>query len=221
MKNEHVADALVFDNRAPGSAPMDPNFIINVDIDDVQAAFIPAFYDFVRERGINPPAPRPPEWDFVRSGWFDTKGDFHRAMSDFARERRYRSILPVDGVIEGMRDLAKIGRVRGITARGTHVDASGKLSNTNVFERLDSIEWLAEHGIVLDELVFTNSKTDYHCHVAIEDAPTHLSRYIDNGIPVVVVDHPHNSRITENIVTRSFGWDDTVAAVRHVFAESR
>ena len=62
--------------------------------------------------------------------------------------------------------------------------------------RKDTIEWLANHGLPIGKIVFTETKSDaaklFKVSVVIEDRVENIKSLTKNGFPCVLVSRPYN-----------------------------
>lgn len=135
--------------------------------------------------------------------------------ADMYRGGGFRDMPAIEGAVEGMRTLREMGyKIILVTARP-------QWQYKRVYA--DTLHWLQEHGIVYDNILFEKDKAEAvyeHIFPArpkffIEDRDKHCLEVAGIGVPVLLLNYPHNAHITEtDLITRVADWTDIVVKVK-------
>lgn len=126
---------------------------------------------------------------------------------------RYGSIIK--GAAEGVKELAKMGKIVVVTSRPT-----------NAIQ--DTLDWLAFMKIPVAELHIMShgqNKAVVKPDVAIDDGPHNIKDYLDAGIETIVFKQPYNEMYHTGFDDSTSmyvadGWGDVVTGVEYVFGKS-
>ena len=133
---------------------------------------------------------------------------------DFYRGGGFRDMPPIPGAVEGMRALREMGyKIILVTARPYWQ-----------YKRLyaDTMYWLKQHDIVYDGILFEKDKAEAiyeHIFPArpkffIEDRDKHALEVAGIGVPVLLLNYPHNDHIAETeLIKRVADWPAIIEAV--------
>ena len=165
-----------------------------VDIDGTLGDFVTVMSTWTaRHMGITG-LHDPDTYDFSRdASWHDaypTRGSFLTALTMAAGDGLYGMEPVLDGmspsVITQLHDEGN--RILIVTNRVFHDDGiDGRV-------RMDTMQWLDEHGYEYDDLILTGDKTSIPADVVIEDSPDNITMALDAGRRVVRIPHPYNEK---------------------------
>lgn len=179
--------------------------IIEIDVDDTLAQYMPAFRKFAtrRLRGSwdAPRLPEPQSWRFHKE-WGITKEELRGLMSDFIGCGYLMELLPVEDSQKIVKALKERGHhIAIVTARGA---VEGASPSAMVKIQRETAGWLADHGIDYDSLHFTPDKSVVQAHLMLDDAAHHLQRVYETSsrTHVVAFNAPHNQAFRVNYVRR-------------------
>ncbi len=127
---------------------------------------------------------------------------------EFHRRGGLRTLAPIAGAVPALRAIRDMGyKIVIITARPYCQ-----------YKRLyaDTIDWLRNHGVPYDLLLFNKDKAEaVHDHVLparpaflVEDREKHAKEVAGVGVPVLLFDREHNRDVPNTtLIRRVAGWD--------------
>jgi 5'(3')-deoxyribonucleotidase len=136
---------------------------------------------------------------FASAGGLDGS-DLDRAVIEEIFNHFHEKSIPGLPVVPGARlaleTLQKQFRIVIITARRPSA-------------RPQTLQWLHMHELPFDELHLTGEKSDVSDGVvfAVDDHPTHIQDYIEQGIQTFLMDQPWNRSFSKAGVTRVENWE--------------
>jgi NTP pyrophosphatase (non-canonical NTP hydrolase) len=137
--------------------------------------------------------------------------------TDFYRDGGFRDIPAIAGAPEGTRLLREAGyKIVIITARPYWQ-----------YKRIyaDTLHWLQKHDVAYDLILYNKDKAEAiyeHIFPArpvcfIEDRDKHALEVAGIGVPVLLLDWPHNHHLSDSsLITRVYGWGDIVRQLTDV-----
>lgn len=177
---------------------------IGVDIDGVLADRVPAILEILERR--HDVAMTPEEV----SDWSVTVPAVGRELSTFFGETdddpdHIRRLDPIEGAIEGMRQLAREHTLLIATYRKPTA-------------RRPTVEWLAAHDIPYDRYVrdVGEGKRNVPATVLIDDSASTVRAFSENGGRAILFRQPWNEKepVPEEVPVAD-GWDDVLAELEN------
>jgi FMN phosphatase YigB (HAD superfamily) len=138
---------------------------VGVDLDGVLYNFgdsVKRYLDYIGQSDLWKSGPTPkPYWDFYKDwGW--SGQEFVKLCNDGADAGFIFCGPARDGAVEAMERIARTGNeVIIVTDR--------QFGTTPQVSERNTVEWLTQHGIWYDELIFSTDKTVGKCDVFVED----------------------------------------------------
>lgn len=174
----------------------DETKLLCVDMDDVLSD-LAAWVSSLSEAGAGL-EPGRHLWDLLES-----------KKDGFYREGRFRELPPIIGAAQGLSAAKELGyTVVIVTARPQWQ-----------YKRLyaDTLEWLDEHGMHHDHVLFNKDKVEaVHMHLSpawptffVDDHERNARALSSAGIPVLLFDRPHNKTLADSqLIRRVDGWQE-------------
>ena len=138
-------------------------------------------------------------WDWLKSQV--SNNDWQWLWSQGVKEGLFRYGNIIKGAAEGVKELAKMGKIAVVTSRPDSA-------------RLVTLDWLSFMEFPISELHIMGhgqNKSTTKVDVAIDDAPHVAEDYIQAGIPVVLFDRKYNQMVPEQtLLYRAYDWKDVV-----------
>lgn len=162
---------------------------VGVDIDDVLYPWSEVAHRLSVRAGLTQPGtPTPPTW-----APFEVYGcpadDWYAVLADGARTGELYFDHPMPLARDALTRIRDAGHtVHLVTARGF-------LHNGDLIRR-HTVQWLAAHRIPHDTLTFSRQKTVITTDVFVDDAEHNVHELRDAGVPVYLMDAPHNRHVT-------------------------
>ncbi len=121
---------------------------------------------------------------------------------------RYGSLIK--GAAEGVKELAKMGKIVVVTSRPANA----------VQDTLDWLSFMKFPVVELHMLEHGEDKSKVKPDIAIDDNPTQLMNYNKAGIPTIIFDQLYNKDIElplpDNYTFRATSWNEVVHAARGI-----
>lgn len=180
-----------------GGDEMSPKkeFVLAVDIDGTLGDYEDAFRHVVAARyGIDPETiPPQDDWEFTEAtGWPITSReefvDLHRsAVVDHGIFRRMQ-VYP--GAAEVLRRLSDLGVwIRIVSHRLCFNHAHAVVAS-------DTVNWLDDRRLPYRDLCLIGDKAAVGADCYIDDSPSQVTALREQGVDVVVFDHPYNRHLS-------------------------
>lgn len=186
---------------------------IGIDVDGVLADYMAGVAAIGQSMGLamTGSASGPTQYGLVEPGWFPDGESASKAMTQLRDSGGLRGLALLDaGAPAAIRRLRIAGhRVSIVTARH-----SSRYSQAHGERRIarETIDWLAEHGILPDDVRFERRKSRADCHIYIDDAPHIIEQLRVDGRRAVVYDQPYNRNLTGERVASLDEFADLVLA---------
>jgi hypothetical protein len=161
---------------------------VGVDLDGVLYSFgdsVKRYLDHIGKGGLWKSGPTPkPYWDFYKDwGW--SGQEFVKLCNDGADAGFIFCGPARDGAVEAMERIARTGNeVIIVTDR--------QFGTTPQVSERNTVEWLAQHGIWYDELIFSVDKTVGKCDVFVEDKLENYDALTAAGTKVWLINRAWN-----------------------------
>lgn len=183
--------------------------IIGLDLDGVTAEYVGGLRNFIAlQRGYSPEevAELMPEvTDYGFSNWEGLNTDFVTYHTNAVAEGLYAGLPMMQGASEVLWELSNEGHhIRVLTKRFVKNGQHGKVV-------ADTASWLDQMNIPYRDLAFLAKKTDLHCDVYIDDAPSNLIEFRNSWKDYIIFDAPYNQEIPGD---RAESWDDVYGHIQ-------
>lgn len=154
------------------------------------------------------------DWTKTSSwGWLQTQvsnNDWQWLWSGGVKEGLFRYGNIIKGAAEGVKELAKMGKIVVVTSRPT-----------NAIQ--DTLDWVSFMKFPVAELVIMShgeNKAKTNPDIAIDDGPKNIEDYVNAGVATVAFDQPYNQDVGVKNFYRAKGWEDVVMATETVLGQS-
>lgn len=170
---------------------------IGIDVDGVLADYMAGVAAIGQDMGLtmSGSGSGPTQYGLVEPGWFPDAETASKAMAHLRDCGGLRKLAILDaGAPAAIRRLRIAGhRVSIVTAR----HPGGRYVQSHDQRRIarETIDWLAEYGILPDDVRFERRKSIVNCHIYIDDAPHIIEELRVNGRRAVVYDQPYNRHL--------------------------
>ena len=189
---------------------------IGIDFDDVVANFSDALREFHNARyGTN--IVREEHYTFnLEVLWGCTMEQMIERVDEFYHSPEHEVLLPIEGAVEGLKELGARHTLAMITSRPAYV-------------RGYTLDWISRYiPDVFSEMHFLGHYTggthprkskgdvcrDISARLLIDDALHNAVSVAAEGIPVLLLDAPWNQGKLPPLVTRVSGWDEVRKILR-------
>lgn len=177
--------------------------VVAVDLDDVSADRLAVIAASLRAEGKHISSAHPAHWD-LRDWGVATKADYDRLhYGAFVHSDGYASMPPVDGAVEGLKQLHGMGfTIRIVT---------GRLWESQVVRAAlcGTGRWLESHAVPVDDIAFVSDKTAVAADLYIEDAPHFIEDLQRAGRQVLMMTTAYNTHLPGH---RAASWPALAAA---------
>jgi 5'(3')-deoxyribonucleotidase len=152
------------------------------------------------------------DWEQTSSwGWLQAQvknNDWQWLWSGGVKEGLFRYGSLIKGAAEGVKELAKMGKIVVVTSRPTNAVQ-------------DTLDWLSFMKFPVSELHILShgqNKAAIKPDVAIDDGPHNIKDYTDAGIPSIILSQLYNRDVKEGY--RANDWSEVLLGVEHVLRKS-
>jgi 5'-nucleotidase len=163
--------------------------VVAVDLDDVCADRLGVIADMLRIEGAAIEHRQPANWDL--SDWGVRDKPFYDRLhyTAFVDQHGYRSMPPLPGALDGLRQLHDWGFLIRIV--------TGRLWDSQVLipALSDTAHWLARYSVPVDDVAFVSDKTVVDADVYIEDAPHFITDLQGAGRCVIAMGTRYNRHL--------------------------
>lgn len=171
---------------------------IGIDVDGVLADYMAGVAAIGQSMGLamRGSGSGPTQYGLVEPGWFPDAETASKAMAHLRDGGGLRELALLDpGAPAAVRRLRIAGhRVSIVTAR----HPGGRYVQSHDQRRIarETIDWLASHGILPDDVRFERRKSLVDCDIYIDDAPHIIEELRVDGRRAVVYDQPYNRHLS-------------------------
>lgn len=176
---------------------------VGIDVDGVLADYMGGVAAVGQSMGLamSGSSSGPTQYGLVEPGWFPDAESASKAMTHLRDSGGLRELALLDtGASAAIRCLRIAGhRVSIVTAR----HSGGRYSRSHGERRIarETIDWLAEHNILPDDVRFERRKSLVDCQIYIDDAPHIIEELRSDGRRAVVYDQPYNRHLSGDRVS--------------------
>lgn len=153
------------------------------------------------------------DWKQTSSwGWLQTQvsnNDWLWLWSAGVREGLFRYGSLYKGAAEGVKELAKMGKLVVVTSRPT----------TAIQDTLDWLSFMRFPIAELHILSHGQNKADIKPDVAIDDGPQNVADYLNAEIPIIMYVHKYNEHLTDKRIWLAPDWKQVVINTEKILGQ--
>lgn len=181
---------------------------VSLDLDGVAYDFQGAACYMMRHQFGYGPEVRRENW----AGWNWLQDQVHPdhwrwLWREGVEQGLFRHGHTIKGAIDGIRALSKFADLAVVTSRPKTA-------------MLDTMQWLAFNRLPVTEVHIigggVGKTTVGRFDLAVDDAIHNADHFEEAGVPTLLFAQPWNIREDTPLITRTFGWEDTVMVAREV-----